>query len=94
MSAQLIKDAFGKKSLYEVLSVPRSASPAEVKKAYFRLSLELHPDRNRAADATRKFQALAVTYQILSDPERRAAYDADGAIEDDDSLDSASAKHW
>ena len=52
-----------------------------VKKAYYKLSLKVHPDRVSADEleqATRKFQALGKIYEVLSDDERRAMYDEDG----------------
>jgi len=52
-----------------------------VKKAYYKLSLKVHPDRVQADElelATRKFQALGKIYEVLSDDERRAIYDEDG----------------
>jgi len=52
-----------------------------VRKAYYKLSLKVHPDRVPAGEleqATRKFQALGKIYEVLSDDERRAVYDEDG----------------
>jgi len=52
-----------------------------VRKAYYKLSLKVHPDRVSADEltqATRKFQALGKIYEILSDDDRRAIYDEDG----------------
>lgn len=59
---------------YDVLGVERDVSPEEVKRAYRRLALEWHPDRNRAPEAAGRFQAIAEAYAILSDPSRRAAW--------------------
>ncbi len=65
--------------LYDLLGVERGASEAEIKKSYRRLAMELHPDRNsgdeRAAD---KFKKVNVAYDILKDPQKRAAYDQFG----------------
>jgi molecular chaperone DnaJ len=64
---------------YQVLGVERTASEAEVKKAFRRLARELHPDVNdHDPDAEEKFKAAAEAYEILSDPERRRTYDAFG----------------
>jgi len=55
-----------------------------VRKAYYKLSLKVHPDRVAADElelATRKFQALGKIYEILSDDDRRAVYDEDGEQE-------------
>ena len=63
-------------SLYEVLEIGKSASAAEVRKAYYRLSKLHHPDKCRGeADSTHKFQMIAEAYQTLSDHDRRAEYD-------------------
>jgi DnaJ-class molecular chaperone with C-terminal Zn finger domain len=65
---------------YDVLGVDRGASEAEVKKAFRRLARELHPDVNdHDPEAEEKFKAAAEAYEVLSDAERRQAYDAYGA---------------
>ena len=65
--------------LYAVLGVARSASADEIKKAYRRLARQLHPDANPGdAQAEARFKELAVAYEVLSDPEKRARYDAYG----------------
>jgi DnaJ-class molecular chaperone len=64
---------------YEVLGVERDANRAEVKTAFRRLARELHPDVNdHDPGAEEKFKAAAEAYEVLSDPERRRAYDAYG----------------
>lgn len=64
---------------YETLGVDRDASEAEVKRAFRRLARELHPDVNdHDPEAEEKFKAAAEAYEVLSDPERRRAYDAYG----------------
>jgi molecular chaperone DnaJ len=67
------------RDLYEVLGVPRQATPADLKKAYRNLAQQYHPDKcpnNKSAEE--KFKEAANAYQILSDGEKRAAYDRYG----------------
>jgi len=64
---------------YEVLGVGRDANKGEVKTAFRRLARELHPDVNdHDPEAEEKFKEAAEAYEVLSDPERRRAYDAYG----------------
>jgi molecular chaperone DnaJ len=63
---------------YEVLGVPRTASPEDLKKAFRQQALKFHPDRNKEADASDRFKEVNAAYQVLSDPERRSAYDRFG----------------
>jgi len=64
---------------YDVLGVPREASEAEIKKAYRRLAMEYHPDRNNGDKAAEeKFKTLTEAYEVLRDPQKRAAYDRYG----------------
>ncbi|HWE09730.1 MAG TPA: molecular chaperone DnaJ [Solirubrobacteraceae bacterium] len=63
---------------YEVLGVSRTASDAEIKKAFRRLARELHPDVNKEPDAEDRFKEAAEAYEVLSDAERRATYDRYG----------------
>jgi DnaJ-class molecular chaperone len=64
---------------YDVLGVDRDASAAEVKRAFRGLARELHPDVNdHDPEAEEKFKAAAEAYEVLSDPERRRAYDRFG----------------
>jgi len=67
------------RDLYEVLGVPRGASPADLKKAYRQLAQQYHPDKCPGdKSAEEKFKEAANAYQILSDDEKRAAYDRYG----------------
>jgi molecular chaperone DnaJ len=63
---------------YEVLGVARDADPKAIRDAFRTLALKYHPDRNKAADAEDRFKEIAEAYAILSDPKKRADYDARG----------------
>jgi len=64
---------------YEVLQVTRNADDAELKTAYRKLAMQFHPDRNpNNPDAEEKFKSASEAYQVLSDPQKRAAYDRYG----------------
>lgn len=63
---------------YEVLGVPRNADEKAIKDAFRGLALKVHPDRNKAPEAEAKFKQVAEAYAVLSDPRKRAAYDAQG----------------
>ncbi|CAK9817926.1 DnaJ homolog subfamily C member 1 [Anthophora plagiata] len=62
-------------NFYEVLGVPQAANASEIKKAFRRLSLQLHPDKNSAEDAEQQFRKLVAVYDILKDPGKRQRYD-------------------
>lgn len=64
---------------YEILGVPKNATEPELKKAYRKLAMKYHPDRNKGdADAEKKFKEAAEAYDILRDPQKRARYDQYG----------------
>lgn len=63
---------------YEVLGVSRDADAKAVKDAFRELALKYHPDRNKSPDAEARFKEIAEAYAILSDPKKRADYDARG----------------
>src|SRR5881397_1176128 len=63
---------------YGILGVPRDASEADIKKAYRKLAMDYHPDRNKSHDAEERFKRLTEAYEVLRDPDKRAAYDRYG----------------
>ncbi len=63
---------------YQLLGVARDASEGDIKKAYRKLAMEFHPDRNTAPDAEAKFKEITEAYEVLRDPEKRARYDRYG----------------
>src|SRR5690242_8849639 len=64
---------------YQVLGITKSASADEIKKAYRKLALQYHPDRNKTKEADAKFKEVTKAYEVLSDPQKRQTYDQYGA---------------
>jgi curved DNA-binding protein len=63
-------------SLYNVLEVQETASPEDIKKAYRKLSMTYHPDKNKnSQESTEKIQKINEAYEILGDPDKRREYD-------------------
>ena len=78
-----------KRDYYEVLGVSKNASEADLKKAYRRLAMKFHPDRNTGEDSTvaeQKFKEAKEAYEVLSDAQKRAAYDQFGHAGVDQSM--------
>ena len=68
-----------KRDYYEILNIPRNASSEEIKKAYRRVALQYHPDRNPGnKNAEEQFKEAAEAYSVLIDPEKRSVYDRFG----------------
>ena len=63
---------------YGLLGISREASEAEIKKAYRKLAMEYHPDRNASPQAEAKFKQITEAYEVLRDPQKRAVYDRYG----------------
>ncbi len=67
-----------RRDYYEVLGVPRDADKKAIKDAFRKFALKYHPDKNKAPGAEERFKEIAEAYAILSDPKKRAEYDARG----------------
>jgi len=80
------EDLFRTKNLYEVLRLEKTASSAQIKKAYHKISLQVHPDRaseDKRELCTKQFQCVGAVYSILSDDNRRGLYDDCGEVDDE-----------
>lgn len=67
-----------KKDFYEVLGVSKTVSADELKRAYRKLALQYHPDKNKSKEAEEKFKEINQAYEVLSDPQKRSTYDQVG----------------
>lgn len=68
-----------KRDYYEILGVDKKASAADIKKAYRKMAMKYHPDRNKGnADAEKKFKEASEAYEVLRDPQKRQQYDQFG----------------
>lgn len=67
------------KDYYETLGVPRTATQSEIKTSYRKLARKYHPDVNKQTGTEERFKDLGEAYQVLKDPEKRAAYDRMGS---------------
>ncbi|XP_045164176.1 dnaJ homolog subfamily B member 9-like [Mercenaria mercenaria] len=67
-----------KKDFYEILGVKRNAKEKEIKRAFRKLAVKYHPDKNKDPDAEKQFVEIAKAYEVLSDPEKRRRYDQFG----------------
>lgn len=63
------------KDYYKTLGIPKGSNEEEIKKAYRRMALRFHPDKNKDANAEEKFKEIAEAYEVLSDPKKRVVYD-------------------
>jgi hypothetical protein len=62
-------------NLYAILGVVPEASDGDIRKAFHKLAMQYHPDRNQSVDAADKFESINKTYLVLKDPEKRRRYD-------------------
>ncbi|CAD6272476.1 unnamed protein product [Miscanthus lutarioriparius] len=79
---RVVQDIRKKKDYYAVLGVERRCSVEEIRKAYRRLSLKLHPDKNKAPGAEDAFKLVSKAFKCLSNDQSRRTYDQTGTIED------------
>jgi DnaJ family protein C protein 9 len=97
MSVDLLSDT---KDLYSLFSLTEKATPAEIKKAYYKLALQYHPDKQLSStleereESTRKFQVLGFAYSILSDPKKREKYDKTGETDDLPGIEDLGKDEW
>lgn len=94
---ELCEKLFDTKDIYKLFQVEKTANEKELKKAYYKLSLLVHPDRVPEAqkkDATEKFKLLSKLYQTLTDKDKRALYDEQGIIDDDDDNLEGKLNNW
>lgn len=66
------------KDYYKILGIVKGASDDDIKKAYRKLALKYHPDKNKEASAEEKFKEVAEAYEILSDPKKKEIFDKYG----------------
>lgn len=66
------------KDYYKILGIQTGANEDEIKKAYRKMALKYHPDKNKDPNAEEKFKEIAEAYDVLSDPKKRAVYDQYG----------------
>lgn len=78
---KLCKEILDKSNYYEILGVEKKADENVIKKAYRKLALKLHPDKNGAPKATDAFKKVSTAYACLSDTQKRAIYDEHGTEE-------------
>uniref|UniRef100_A0A8C1CP19 DnaJ homolog subfamily C member 9 n=2 Tax=Cyprinus carpio TaxID=7962 RepID=A0A8C1CP19_CYPCA len=92
------EELFKTSNLYEVLGVCKAASDSEIRRGYYKVSLQVHPDRAPGDElATTKFQVLGKVYAVLADKDQRAVYDEQGIVdEESDTLDQDRnwEEHW
>lgn len=83
----LCEKYFGTRDIYALLELTKDSLEKDIKKAYYKLSLKVHPDRVPEAqkeESTEKFKVLAKIYQVLTDKNKKAIYDEKQIIDDDD----------
>jgi len=76
--AEEVREILRKKDYYDVLGVPKSATDDELKKAYRKLALKFHPDKNKNEGTQDAFKKIAQAYNCLSNQDKRSRYDQYG----------------
>ncbi len=90
----MAKEGASKRDYYEILSVAKNASEDEIKKSYRRLAMKFHPDRNPGSkEAEEHFKEVKEAYEVLSDAQKRAAYDRFGHAGVDPSMGGSGGGH-
>eukprot|EP00938_MAST-03A_sp_MAST-3A-sp1_P001472 g1472.t1 len=78
---ETVQRVFGdEKDFYEILGVSKKATQKEIKRAYRKMALKYHPDKNKDPNASKQFQALGIVHETLHTPERRKIYDETGQV--------------
>jgi DnaJ-class molecular chaperone len=95
------KEDWSKKTLYQVLNVDKSATKEEIRRAFRRMAIQVHPDKQasskKAMDvnvATERFRLVKTAYTILSNDSSRNLYDATGLIREDDGVHPSQGFDW
>ncbi|MDP3988224.1 MAG: J domain-containing protein [Candidatus Levybacteria bacterium] len=76
------------KDFYQILGVSKTASADEIKRAYRKMALQYHPDKNKSKEAVEKFKEVTQAYEVLSDPQKKQTYDQFGSAAFDPSASS------
>jgi DnaJ family protein B protein 12 len=74
----MCRDIIKKKNYYEILGLAQNVKDDDIKKAYKKLAIKFHPDKNHAPQAADAFKKVSAAYACLSDPEKRKMYDLTG----------------
>ena len=66
------------RNFYKILGINKNATPKDIKKAFRKLSVKYHPDKNPDEDTSEKYKDISEAYEVLSDPDKRRVYDRSG----------------
>lgn len=81
------QEFFGTTDLYGILGITKQANDSDIRRSYYKVSLQVHPDRAPGdLQATEKFKALGKLYAVLSDKEQRAIYDEQGTVDEENDI--------